>query len=158
MADHYIRPGVETELDALKSHSVKRIEVMMAEDRFSFTIVIRDATQSSELKSSENDIVVGFIGITRPPEVFYIFDEQYWGHGYATEALKAFLEIYWETFPSGFNKADEELRDVLEAHIHYGNDGSERVAVKCGFVHVRDDIETAHGREVGKKIFRLQRP
>lgn len=130
----------------------------MAEDRFSFAVVLRDAERPSELATPEDDIVVGFIGITQPPEVFYIFDDKYWGSGFATEALRSFLETYWKTFPSGLDNVDEELRDVLEAHIHNGNDGSERVATKCGFVHVSDDIETAHGRQIGKKIFRLRRP
>ncbi|ROW07758.1 hypothetical protein VMCG_03434 [Cytospora schulzeri] len=146
-------PGVEKEQDALKSYSVRRIELMMAEDRFSFAIVLPDAEPPSE-----HDIVIGFIGITEPPEVFYMFDDKYWGGGFATEALQSFLETYWKAFPSGLEGVDEETRDVLEAHVHNGNDGSEHVATKCGFLHVSDGSTSSHGRKVGQKIFRLQRP
>ncbi|ROV89138.1 hypothetical protein VSDG_08884 [Cytospora chrysosperma] len=130
-------PGAETEQDAVKSYSVRRIELMMTEDRFSFAVVLPDTERSSEQEAPGDDIVVGFVGIIQPPEKFYIFDHKYWVSGFATEALRSFLETFWKTFPSGLNGVDEEQRDFLEAHINNGNDGSERVATKCGFAHLR---------------------
>lgn len=155
---HLARPGVEKEQDATKSYSVKRIELMMMEDRFSFAVVLPDAQRPADQGASENNVVVGFVGITQPPEVFYIFDEKYWGGGFATEALRSFLDTYWRVFPLGLRGVDEEQRGYLEAHVYNGNDGSERVATKCGFVHVDDGFTSSHGEMVGQKIFRLQRP
>ncbi|POS77769.1 acetyltransferase [Diaporthe helianthi] len=152
-------PGVETEQDALKSYSVRRIELMMKQDGFSFAIVIPDPSHDFSIAEGlAHSTVVGFIGITEPPEVFYILDERYWGAGYATEALRAFLRTYWNAFPEGLTGTDEWMRDFLETHIIVGNDGSERVAAKCGFVHVADRSTPSHGEEKEKKIFRLQRP
>lgn len=159
MANHLARPGVEKEHDARKSYSVRRIELMMAQDRFSFAVVLPGApAQPPEQDAPGDGMVIGFVGITEPPEVFYIFDDRYWGNGFATEALRSFVETYWRIFPSGLRGVSGDQRDILEAHIHNGNDGSERVAAKCGFVHAGDGSTASHGREVGQKIFRLQRP
>jgi RimJ/RimL family protein N-acetyltransferase len=153
------RPGVETEEDALKSHSVRRIELMMKEDGFSFAVVVPGPRHESSIAEGlAYGTVIGFIGITAPPEVFYILDDKYWNAGYATEALRAFLDTYWNAFPEGLKGMDAWTRDFLETHIIVGNDGSERVAVKCGFVHVADRSTPSHGEEKEKKIFRLQRP
>lgn len=103
--------------------------------------------------------VIGFLGITSPPEIFYIFDEAHWGKGYATEALRAFLDAYWTRFPEGLPGVPTEIRDVLEAQVHEGNVASEGILAKCGFVHVGDGVTDAHGRnDVPQKIFRLERP
>ncbi|ROV94823.1 hypothetical protein VPNG_09285 [Cytospora leucostoma] len=152
-------PGVENEQEALKSYSVRRIEFMMMEDQFSFAVVLpNQERRPSGSEASKEETVIGFVGITQPPEVFYIFDEEYWGHGYATEALQSFLNTYWATFPSGLITMDEKERDHLEAHVHDGNDCSERVATNCGFVHVRNGFSRSHGGEIGNKIYRVQRP
>ncbi|KAK7743449.1 hypothetical protein SLS53_003983 [Cytospora paraplurivora] len=152
-------PGVEKEQEALKSYSVRRIEFMMMEDQFSFAVVLpNQERRPSGPDALKDETVIGFVGITQPPEVFYIFDEEYWGHGYATEALRSFLNTYWATFPSGLIIMSEKERDHLEAHVHDGNEGSERVATKCGFVHVGNGFARAHGADVGNKIYRVQRP
>ncbi|KUI58339.1 hypothetical protein VP1G_11040 [Cytospora mali] len=151
-------PGVETEQEALNSYSLRRTELMMMQDRFSFAVVLPVAERASELEAHKDKTVTGFVGITQPTKVFYIFNDKYWGSGFASEALQCFLETYWKTFPSGLKGVDKRDRDHLEAHIYNGNDGSERVATKCGFVHVSDGFTSSHGREVRQKIFSLYRP
>jgi len=58
--------------------------------------------------------VIGMIGTNRwsqqGMEVGYCVNINYWGKGYATEALKAFLEMFWN-LPgklSPYRKADSE--------------------------------------------------
>ncbi|MEO8447958.1 MAG: GNAT family N-acetyltransferase [bacterium] len=76
----------------------------------------------------ENDgIHVGGIGLHRrhqhSAEVGYWMGEEYWGKGYATEALNKILDI-------GFN----ELKfDRIQAHVFEGNIPSEKLLLRCGF-------------------------
>ncbi|KAH8900955.1 acyl-CoA N-acyltransferase [Thozetella sp. PMI_491] len=154
-------PGVETELDPLKSYSVKRMQLMMKEGLFSFAVEL--SSDVSELAtapapSSGNRPVIGFVGITSPPELFYIFDQEWWGHGYATEALRAFLKSYWENYPGGLGGAEAIGRDYLEAHVAEGNSGSKGVAVKSGFAEAGSAVMTGAGREVPTRVFQVLRP
>ena len=58
-----------------------------------------------------------------------MFHPSYWGKGYATEALKAFLKTYYEILGLEIGK--------IVAHTDVENKGSKRVLVKCGFKEVR---------------------
>jgi RimJ/RimL family protein N-acetyltransferase len=139
----------------MKSYSVKRIQAMTEENKFSFAIEIA----SDSIAADKQGSAMGFVGITRPPEIFYIFDENHWGRGYATEALKAFLVAYWERYPAGLPDSNDVDPNLLEAHVDDGNQASESVLVKCGFVHASDALATSHGRnDVATKIFQLKRP
>lgn len=82
---------------------------MMMGDQFSFAVVLpNQGRRPSGPGAPGDETVIGFVGITQPPEVFYIFDEEYWGRGYATDALQTFLNTYWATFPSGLVTMDEK--------------------------------------------------
>jgi RimJ/RimL family protein N-acetyltransferase len=85
--------------------------------------------------------VIGVIGIffADPPECGYMFRTDMWRKGYATEALRAWLEVYW-ALPR--KEVTLEGRDVGEhgtetesllAETALANAGSRRVLVKCGF-------------------------
>ncbi|KAF7595478.1 hypothetical protein BBP40_005814 [Aspergillus hancockii] len=70
---------------------------------------------------------IGWIGTWRSdpvPELGFIFHQSTWGRGFATEALKAFIELFWRCKPE-FN--------VLEAYCDTENEGSINVLRKCGF-------------------------
>jgi len=150
------RPGVETEPDALKSHSVRRLELMMAENHFSFAVELLDpATAPQDTTHSQ---AIGFLGITQPPDIFYIFDQAHWGKGYATEALKAFLDSYWTTYPDGLPGMDEGAKNVLLASVHDGNVASEAILAKCGFRHAGGGFALSHGKDLPCKHFRMDRP
>jgi RimJ/RimL family protein N-acetyltransferase len=89
--------------------------------------------------------VMGFIGIAfpEPPECGYMFQTNMWGKGYATEALRAWLDVYWalprkEVTLEGDDGADHgpETESLL-AEAALANTGSRRVLVKCGFTEFR---------------------
>lgn len=85
--------------------------------------------------------VIGLCGGHSLPEIGYIFDPSYWGQGYATEALKGFLKVYWETWPDGHPLLEGEERNYLKAIT--GKDGHASMAVlrKCGFWFWKEDEE-----------------
>ncbi|KAF7178961.1 hypothetical protein CNMCM7691_007785 [Aspergillus felis] len=66
------------------------------------------------------------------PELGYIFHRDTWGLGFATEALTAFKEVFWQARPEF---------DVLEAWCDTENKASAKVLRKCGF----DSVEVAYG-------------
>jgi Acetyltransferase (GNAT) domain len=79
------------------------------------------------LLSASSPEVIGVVGLNRFERLLYIFHPDYWGKGYATEALKGFQKRLAEVQPE---------RVLLVAAVHEGNDKSENVLGKCGFLKV----------------------
>lgn len=80
------------------------------------------------------------------PAISYIFDKATWGQGYATEFLRAFLDMY-----RGLPRSKIELRvdprtvvdphkmeECIVANTVGTNDKSQKVLEKCGFKRVLD--------------------
>jgi len=96
------------------------------------------------------DRLVGLTGCHQSepvPECGYMFFPEYWGKGYATEALRAWLAAYWalERREAAMVEEDKERGDgveVLMATTDVTNVGSQGVLRKCGFVETkRFDME-----------------
>jgi RimJ/RimL family protein N-acetyltransferase len=145
--------GVETEEDPFKCASFDRMRLMTAHGSFSFAIELQP---SGDAASGET---IGFIGLFRPPACGYLLDEPYWGKGYATESLKAFVRKYWEYFPEGAPNLKPEDRNILLAGVFAGNRASENVLKKAGFREVRKDVaELPSGVTVQETVFMIERP
>lgn len=89
--------------------------------------------------------MIGIVGVFRSTaaEVGYIFNESFWGQGYASEALAAFLDIHWQRAT-----ADPTLPQAVTARVDPNNLGSVKVLRKCGF----QDVQRLVGdKELGKK-------
>lgn len=71
------------------------------------------------------------MGSARDNEIGYMFHPDYWGRGYATEALAAFVKVYFEKLP--------DAESVL-AKTDVSNKASQRVLEKVGFIHVADEM------------------
>ncbi|EPS28366.1 hypothetical protein POX_f07453 [Penicillium oxalicum] len=70
---------------------------------------------------------LGWVGTWKSeptPEVGFIFHRSAWGFGFATEALEAFLGIFWRSKPQF---------GILEAYCDTENAASIHVLEKCGF-------------------------
>lgn len=99
--------------------------------------------------------MIGIVGVYsfRPAaELGYVFHPDVWGQGYATEALKAFMALYWELRPSV---------DAVEAKTDVEHKGSIRVLSKCGFENVemlRDNISLPAMGLRSSYLFRIERP
>lgn len=73
--------------------------------------------------------VIGLIGAVRAPEIGYMFNADYWGKGYATEALRAFMPLFFEHFSGdGY-----ERFEYAEAHTDTELIVSQNVLKKTGF-------------------------
>ena len=83
----------------------------------------------------QNRKMLGGIGLrdfnNNSCEVGYWLGKQYWGYGYATEAVNGILD-------SGFNQLN--LEEIYAAY-KIGNEGSKRVLTKCGFKFFREKRE-----------------
>ena len=83
-----------------------------------------------------SDEPIGTIGVIetdekrKSAEIGYVLSYDHWNNGYATEALKAVIDIL---FHSGFT--------TIEADCHVDNPASCRVMEKCGMTFLRNDKE-----------------
>ena len=79
--------------------------------------------------------MIGGIGLSefnnKSCQVGYWLGRQYWGNGFATEALKSILDF-------GFDQLNLEK---IYAAYKIGNEGSVRVLAKCGFEYSRKKYE-----------------
>ena len=94
--------------------------------------------------------IIGLVGAHRIPEIGYMFFPAFWGHGFATEALKAWMRWYWDKYPGG---------DHLKAVTGPETVTSQKVLRKCGFVwsfesSVQVDIGGVEGAD-GKRYTRV---
>ena len=82
-----------------------------------------------------NGEMIGGIGLrdfcNKSCQVGYWLGKQYWGNGFATEALKSILDF-------GFGQLN--LVKIYAAY-NIGNEGSIRVLTKCGFEYFRKKYE-----------------
>ncbi|KAK8183225.1 GNAT domain-containing protein [Phyllosticta capitalensis] len=111
-----------------------------------------DYVDKTDDKASRHK-VIGLVGAVGAPEIGYMFHPDFWGRGLATEALQAFMPLYWQQFRSEF--------DFASAKIDPANGQSKRVLQKCGFSLEDRKIKSFGNPSLGLRdieIYRLQRP
>ena len=108
--------------------------------------------------------IIGLTGAHCLPEIGYVFAPTAWGQGYATEALKAWIHMYWQKYADGYPALPEDKRAYLKAVTGPGGDGSRGVLRKCGFRWFSEE-ESGDERKEAKEDstvvlqeFRLARP
>lgn len=160
-------PSLEADREWLKTRSWP--------SAFNFAILlIRDGVEPSKYP------LIGAVGCPRgAPEAGYGIHPDHWGAGFATEAVLAFIDLYWRLIPSSTQGVSEgELigehsndtkqskpylrgaHDHIEALADSGNIASHRVLDKCGFHLLRKDKRGSDFPGEGDFIFRyrLDRP
>lgn len=103
----------------------------------------------------EGPQVIGLVGAVRAAEVGYMFNRAYWGLGYATEALYAFMPLFFEHY-SGEDIAD--YRDVQEQgeESQAVNRAGKKLAPRYEFAEALTDPDLKTSQNVLIKVgFRL---
>ncbi|CAI6335196.1 unnamed protein product [Periconia digitata] len=101
--------------------------------------------------------VIGLVGAVRAPEIGYMFNIDYWGKGYATEALRAFMPLFFDHYSGGVNQRYE----FAEAHTDPELLASHNVLEKAGFkLHERreKDFDNPVLGLRDTLVYRLYRP
>lgn len=130
------------------------MQMMMNPNNLAFAV-----TAAGPADAKIDRTVIGFIGITRPPEIFFIFNRASWGKGYATETLEAFLTTYWSKFPNGLQQMSPEHKDILQAYVVAENAGSNRVLQKVGFKQIGTVLGQIGDRnDVLERVYEIRRP
>jgi len=92
-------------------------------------------------------VIIGLVGshIAEPPTMGYMLRKEFWGYGYATEAVHGWLNEYWKLPRRELDLQETMLehvqlhwqgdvvREAVFAYIESGNIGSIKVIQKCGF-------------------------
>jgi hypothetical protein len=109
------------------------------------------------------------MGAVRAPEIGYIFNSSYWGYGYATEALRAFMPLFFEHY-SGQEVANYDvtnLGDTANGNISNGAvgkgiednregkggiSGGDRMAPRFEYAEAHTDTELLASQNVLTKI------
>lgn len=86
-----------------------------------------------------------------------MFNADYWGRGYATEALKAFMPLFFDHFSGGTS----DRYEYAEAHTDPDLVSSQKVLLKVGFtLHERREMDfenpTLGWRDT--LVYRMARP
>jgi RimJ/RimL family protein N-acetyltransferase len=96
-------------------------------DAEQFIAMVNRADDEIAFLITREGVVLGACGISLPegelPEIGYWLGAPFWGHGYATEAVRAVID-------HAFADLDFE---VLQAGARVTNPASRRVLEKCGF-------------------------
>ncbi|NSX55273.1 GNAT family N-acetyltransferase [Parasulfitobacter algicola] len=82
------------------------------------------------------DTLIGSVGISKVPDIFYFFDQSHWGRGYASEALHVFLTACYARFAI----------DDIEADVFHDNPASMLVLERLGFEKTGNGMGTSAAR------------
>jgi RimJ/RimL family protein N-acetyltransferase len=94
-----------------------------------WNFVIELLPTSNDDPSSSSPRVIGMIGAVRAPEVGYMLNANYWGRGYATEALRGFMPLFFDHFSGGEHERYEYAVALTDTELV----SSQNVLSKVGF-------------------------
>ena len=81
-------------------------------ERWLDSMISAPADVSDDFVVTLDGEVIGKLGAWRLPEIGFILRSDHWGHGYAAEAMKAFLDHAFRARAVGFLTADVDPRNT----------------------------------------------
>lgn len=97
-----------------------------AENNWNFAV---ELLPNSNPRAEPSPRIIGLMGAVRAPEIGYMFNKSYWGYGYGTEALRAFMPMFFAHYSGG----GHEHYDYAEALTDTELVSSHNVLTKAGF-------------------------
>lgn len=111
-----------------------------------WTAIIQNPDIRMQTMRLENQIIgsVAHFEMFEAIHVAYWIDQQHWGKGLTTEALKTFIE--------------GSVKRPLFARVAFDNYGSQRVLEKCGFKSIAKERGFANARkmEIEEFVYKLE--
>ena len=126
------------------------------DNNWNFAVEVLPSTGSNQT-SGDLPRVIGLIGAVRSPEIGYMFNADYWGKGYATEALQAFMPLFFKHF-SG---SEAEHYDYAQALTDTELIASHNVLQKAGFRLIEKREKDFENPVLGLRdtlIYQMERP
>ncbi|CAG8955423.1 hypothetical protein HYFRA_00010288 [Hymenoscyphus fraxineus] len=155
----YINVAPHTNLDSARQFMQTILPNSINPDIDKFAILLRPVVENEQpwTNGMGRPKMIGFVGTNRWSEqgleTGYIFDVEYWGRGYAGEALGAFLGIYWGLIErKGVQK--------LVAKCQPANIASRKVLMRAGARYEGEIVKSSKGArgEVDLECWYLERP
>ncbi|OCK85166.1 acyl-CoA N-acyltransferase [Lepidopterella palustris CBS 459.81] len=122
---------------------------------WNFSMELLPLASSNSPTSTRTPRVIGVLGAIRTPEVGYMINEEFWGKGYASEALQAFMPVFFA------NYSGEKRYDYAEAHVDPEHIPSRKVLEKAGFTLLEIREADFSSPTLGLRdtcIYRMPRP
>lgn len=121
---------------------------------WNFSIELLPDNTALPAEDRPKNLVIGAVGAVRGAELGYMLNAAYHGKGYATEAVKGFLELFWAVIPrpqavSSSIGADERVANV---------DAGGRITDPRVALSGPDAIEQQEGKESGGVEKKVDKP
>ncbi|KAH8822117.1 GNAT domain-containing protein [Flagelloscypha sp. PMI_526] len=134
LVSRYGLQGAFKTIDQSKDHLLKISTTPENPDVVNYALFLRSPLDTDDISKSHPIGVLGchlVIPEKKAALLSYRFLPVYWGKGYASEALKAFLPVFWDLHPEV---------EKIEAIVDRENVPSQKILVKNGFRSIEHDI------------------
>ncbi|OJD17583.1 hypothetical protein AJ78_02334 [Emergomyces pasteurianus Ep9510] len=142
---------IRSRVDVMKWSTTKTPDASVAATKEHLLKIARLGTLGFTVFEEPNrKRAIALIGIYKrndSAEIGYLVHPDFWGKGYATEAVQATINKWWELVTSSGPENDSGMKEsfksdlVLHADTDSANAASNQVLMKCGFEQVDEIVD-----------------